>query len=531
MSDFDVRRLLLIPEIVGLDARSSLVRIPPELDVPLTPRVRRLVDSRVFRRLARVSQLGFVRLVYPGATHSRFEHSLGVYRVALLILKRLAHDKRFAALVRAEEAEILILAALLHDVGHFPFCHLLEDLKLPGLAPHEEAAASYLRGELAPTIRADWNIDPDDVCAVLSKRPPKRRPTDSDAEFSRRSIVFRLLASVLSGPIDVDKIDYLLRDSCAAGVPYGKNYDVERLIGSVCLNERGDGIAISAKGKTAAELMVFARYVMFSEVYWHHASRSATVMFQRAVDLLAQDVPTERLIADFRRLSDAELAAFLLRLARPANLPPAPRFPYSPKTFPTAQAPESLKFSKPVETAETAPFLADATLAFDFLDNFNDFNDENADLSPADARRRDARRLLLGLFGPERRLFKRVRQFSVMEEPSLYPRLAGRPYFELREISERFATALGVPGRLLVDAPPADKEVEFKIDVFYPDENVYRPLATVSPVVRALAQEQFDDYVKRVRVFAAPEIAATLRLLPDFNARFARAVDEFESSR
>lgn len=495
MSDFDVRRLLLIPEIVGLDARSSLVRIPPELDVPLTPRVRRLVDSRVFRRLSRVSQLGFVRLVYPGATHTRFEHSLGVYRVALLILKRLAHDERFAALVRAEEAETLILAALLHDVGHFPFCHLLEDLKLPGLIPHEEAAASYLLGELAPTIRADWRVDPADVCAVLSKNPPKRRPTDSDAEFSRRVVVFRLLASVLSGPIDVDKTDYLLRDSCAAGVPYGKNYDVERLVGSVCLNERGDGIAISTKGKTAAELMVFARYVMFSEVYWHHASRSATVMFQRAVDLIAQDVPPERLIAHFRRLSDAEIAAYLLSLTRPANSPP---------------------------TAE---------IGLDDFADFNDFSDENAPLSPADARRRDARRLLLALFGPERRLFKRVLQFSVTEEPALYPRLAGRPYSELREISERFATSLGVPGRLLVDAPPVDKEVEFKIDVFYPEERVYRPLATVSPVVRALAQEQFDDYVKRVRVFAAPEVAPTLRLLPDFNARFARAVDEFESSR
>jgi len=514
MSDFDVRRLLLIPEIVGLDARSSLVRIPPELDVPLTPRVRRLVDSRVFRRLARVSQLGFVRLVYPGATHSRFEHSLGVYRVALLILKRLAHDERFAALVRAEEAEILILAALLHDVGHFPFCHLLEDLKLPGLIPHEEAAASYLLGELAPTIRADWNVDPADVCAVLSKSPPTRRPDDSDAEFSRRSTVFRLLASVLSGPIDVDKTDYLLRDSCAAGVPYGKNYDVERLIGSVCLNERGDGIAISTKGKTAAELMVFARYVMFSEVYWHHASRSATVMFQRAVDLIAQDVPTERLVADFRRLSDAEIAAYLLQLARPSN---------SPSTLQTADLAANSPF------ASTAQFSVDAPLDDAGFNDFTDFNDETAFLSPADARRRDARRLLLGLFGPERRLFKRVRQFSVMEEPALYPRLAGRPYSELREISERFATALGVPGRLLVDAPPADKEVEFKIDVFYPEENVYRPLATVSPVVRALAQEQFDDYVKRVRVFAAPEVAATLRLLPDFNARFARAVDEFEA--
>lgn len=513
MPDIDVRRLLLIPEIVGLDARSSLVRIPPELDVPLTPRVRRLVDSRVFRRLSRVSQLGFVRLVYPGATHTRFEHSLGVYRVALLILKRLAHDERFATLVRPEEAEILILAALLHDVGHFPFCHLLEDLKLPGLIPHEEAAASYLLGELAPTIRADWNVDPADVCAVLSKRPPRRRPDDSDAEFSRRSTVFRLLASVLSGPIDVDKTDYLLRDSCAAGVPYGKNYDVERLIGSVCLNERGDGIAISTKGKTAAELMVFARYVMFSEVYWHHASRSATVMFQRAVDLIAQDVPTKRLIADFRRLSDAEIAAYLLRLTQPSGS----------SSF--TDAAESANF------AEIPSFPVDASLNDVVFNDFTDSNDETAPLSPADARRRDARRLLLGLFGPERRLFKRVLQFSVTEEPALYPRLAGRPYSELREISERFAIALGVPGRLLVDAPPADKEVEFKIDVFYPDENVYRPLATVSPVVRALAQEQFDDYVKRVRVFAAPEVASTLRLLPDFNARFARAVDAFEAER
>lgn len=525
MPDFDVRRLLLIPEIVGLDARSSLVRIPPELDVPLTPRVRRLVDSRVFRRLSRVSQLGFVRLVYPGATHTRFEHSLGVYRVALLILKRLAHDERFATLVRPEEAEILILAALLHDVGHFPFCHLLEDLKLPGLIPHEEAAASYLLGELAPTIRADWNVDPADVCAVLSKSPPTRRPDDSDAEFSRRSTVFRLLASVLSGPIDVDKTDYLLRDSCAAGVPYGKNYDVERLIGSVCLNERGDGIAISTKGKTAAELMVFARYVMFSEVYWHHASRSATVMFQRAVDLIAQDVPTERLIADFRRLSDAEIAAYLLRLTRPSNSPSTPR------SADAANSANAADFAATAQFASTAQFPVDASLDAADFDDFTDFNNETAPLSPVDARRRNARRLLLGLFGPERRLFKRVRQFSVMEEPALYPRLAGRPYSELREISERFATALGVPGCLLVDAPPVDKEVEFKIDVFYPDENVYRPLSTVSPVVRALAQEQFDDYVKRVRVFAAPEVASTLRLLPDFNARFARAVDAFEAER
>ena len=82
--------------------------------------------------------------------------------------------------------------------------------------------------------------------------------------------------SILSGPIDIDKMDYLDRDSLHAGVPYGRNFDRNRLIQSLLVNGNGDGLAISSKGKTAAELMVFARYVMFSEVYWHHTVRSAT---------------------------------------------------------------------------------------------------------------------------------------------------------------------------------------------------------------------------------------------------------------
>ena len=94
---------------------------------------------------------------------------------------------------------------------------------------------------------------------------------------------------MLSGPIDIDKMDYLPRDSLHAGVPYGRNFDQERLIGSLCLNEAGDGLAITDKGKTAAEMMVFARYVMFSEVYWHHGVRSATAMLQRAFYLCCSE--------------------------------------------------------------------------------------------------------------------------------------------------------------------------------------------------------------------------------------------------
>ena len=265
--------LLDIPEVTGLDARRGIVRIPPELDVPMTHRVRQILDAPEFRRLARISQLGLVSLVYPAALHTRFEHSLGVFRLALLLLKRLAHDERFAETIGPEDARLFMVAALLHDLGHWPFCHPIEDICLPGVPTHEMFANSFLlEGEIADALRHDWDIQPRDVVAILSEKPGD--PAS------------RILRSMLSGPVDIDKMDYLFRDSLHAGVPYGRNFDQERLIGSLCLNAAGDALAISDKGKTAAEMMVFARYVMFSEVYWHHGVRAATAMLQRAFYLL-----------------------------------------------------------------------------------------------------------------------------------------------------------------------------------------------------------------------------------------------------
>jgi HD superfamily phosphohydrolase len=262
-----------LPEIAGLDARSGMVRIPPEVDVPLTPRVRQLIDTADFRRLARIGQLGLVPLVYPAAIHTRFEHSLGVYRTALLFLQQLSHDERFAAAIGPADAELFIAAALLHDIGHWPFCHPIEDIHLADVPRHESFANGYLlEGEIAEVLRGEWRLEPRDVAALFS----------SGSRDPARDTKSRILSSMLSGPIDVDKMDYLQRDSLHAGVPYGRNFDQQRLIGSLCLNEAADGLAITDKGKTAAEMMVFARYVMFSEVYWHHGVRSATAMLQRA---------------------------------------------------------------------------------------------------------------------------------------------------------------------------------------------------------------------------------------------------------
>ena len=290
--------ILDIPEVAALDARRSLIRIPPEIDVPLTRRVRQVIDTADFRRLARISQLGLVSLVYPAAHHTRFEHSLGVFRLGLLYLKRLAHDERFQAAVSPENAEIFLAAALLHDLGHWPFCHPIEDIELPGVPSHELFANSFLlEGEIGDVLRHDWNVQPREVVALLSEKP--------------RDAASRILASMLSGPIDIDKMDYLFRDSLHAGVPYGRHFDQQRLLGSLCLNRAGDGLAITDKGRTAAELMVFARYVMFSEVYWHHGVRAATAMFQRAFYLLHGTLDLDALF----RLSEHEFVAELQRVA------------------------------------------------------------------------------------------------------------------------------------------------------------------------------------------------------------------------
>ncbi|HUQ69162.1 MAG TPA: HD domain-containing protein [Planctomycetaceae bacterium] len=433
-----------IPELTELQAGGPLVRIPDRLNVPFTPRVRAVVDTAEFQRLAHISQLGLAAKVYPGATHTRFEHALGVFHNACRYLWQLGKDARFAATVDAHDANVLLAAALLHDIGHWPFCHPLEDMHLSSVPPHEHFAAEFLRPdrELGEVLLREWQVTPDEVLDLLCAR------TDSATH--------RLMRSILSGPIDIDKLDYLERDSLHAGVPYGRNFDRERLIQSLVLNAAGDGLAISSKGKTAAELMVFARYVMFSEVYWHHAVRSATCMLARSFYEVHERLDLRQLFA----LREPEFIAALQRAA-----------------------------------SETS-----------------------------------AAGLLDGLFGPKRRLHKRVLEFSLEQAPDLYRLLAGRKYVDLLAIGTRLTErlrsehhiAIG-PTDLLIDAPPVHKEVEFRVDIYFPKEDRYRPLGEVSPVVAALAKTQFDDYVKRVRLFATADVAGRLGEVSDLSAMLSDA--------
>ena len=423
-----------------------MIRIPREIDVPLTPRVRQIIDTPEFRRLTRISQLGLVSLVYPAANHSRFEHSLGTYRIALLYLKQLSGNARFREIASLRDVEIFLAATLLHDLGHWPFCHAIEDIQLPRVPQHELFANSFLlEGEIADALREDWNINPRDVVALLSEKP--------------RTTKAKLFHSMLSGPIDVDKMDYLVRDSVHAGVPYGQNFDQQRLIGSLCLNANGDGLAITEKGRTAAEMMVFARYVMFSEVYWHHAVRAATAMLQRSFYLLHGQLTLDSLF----RLSEHEM----------------------------------------IDSMRAA-----------------------AQGGPADE-------LLDGLFGYRRRLYKRIAEFSYFQHQEQYLKLARRPYPWLVACSEELARSLSkrlgsriAPHELLFDAPPMKLEVQFEADVLYSKENCYRPFEEVSPVIQTLARRQFDDYVKRVRLFCNPRVAEALRRENQLNQLLDEVIEQ-----
>ncbi|MBL8820286.1 MAG: HD domain-containing protein [Planctomyces sp.] len=425
-----------IPEVFQGGQQFGVIRIPSEQDIPVTERVLRLIDTAEFQRLRLVTQLALASRVYPGATHTRFEHALGVYHNSLQYLWQLGRDPRFADTVSVHDAEVLIVAALLHDIGHWPFCHPIEDMNLIGMPPHEAFAREFLADgcELAEVLRSSWNIEPAEVLDVLL-------PQSQDASF-------RLRRSILSGPVDIDKMDYLVRDSQHCGVPYGKHFDRHRLINSLIVNEAGDGLAITSKGRTAAEMMVFARYVMFTEVYWHHAVRSATTMFARSFYELYSSLDLKQLF----RMPEPELIRTLVTAAQGSSV----------------------------------------------------------------------QKLTDGLFGHRRLLHKRLAEFTAFHKSELYRSLRQCSYSDVVSISDQLSAALGERlGRridqfdVLIDAPPQHREVEFRVDVFSPSDNEYRPLREVSPIVDSMARTQFDDCVKKVRIFGSAEVAQPLHQTPD----------------
>lgn len=256
--------------MAGQDRREfEVIRDPLWDNIRLDSAAIAVLDTPAVQRLRYVRQLGHAFLVYPGATHSRFEHALGAYHLTRLALASL--EERGELTVVPEEDRVAVrLAALLHDIGHYPFSHGLEEAGFPS---HEALGVAKLsRGELGAVLAA-VGIDqlPARIGALIQGRSPSP------------------LQGLISGSLDLDKIDYLSRDARMCGVPYGA-VDVDRLLAALTLVESTPGrweVGVLEKGISALESLLFAKYQMYRNVYWHHAVRSATCMFKRAVRIAA----------------------------------------------------------------------------------------------------------------------------------------------------------------------------------------------------------------------------------------------------
>ena len=278
-------------------AELEIIRDPLWDNIRLDRSALLVLDTPAMQRLRYVRQVGHAFLVYPGATHTRFEHALGAYH---LTKRALASLEERGELARVDEDECLAvrLAALLHDIGHYPFSHALEEAGFP----HHEAlgVAKLTQGELGDSLRRIGGPDLAGAVGALI-----RGRSDSP------------LQGLISGSLDLDKIDYLSRDARMCGVPYG-TVDVDRLLSTLTLVVTEQGrfeVGVQEKGVSALESLLFAKYQMYRNVYWHHAVRSATCMFKRAVRRAVQrGVLTAQAIAE---ATDDGLMELLIREGEP----------------------------------------------------------------------------------------------------------------------------------------------------------------------------------------------------------------------
>ncbi|WP_048150733.1 HD domain-containing protein [Methanolacinia paynteri] len=210
-----------------------------------------LLDSPQVQRLRHIRQLGFSDMVYPGANHTRFEHSLGTMHLAGILAKRLKLDDN--------DVLLSMVSGILHDIGHGPFSHATEPLIEEYIGrSHHEVEHMLRETEISGAVEK-IGLDPSEICRMIEGK--------------------HKLAGIIHGDLDVDRMDYLMRDAHYTGVPYG-TVDAQRLIQSTILSE--NGLALKDTGIIAAESLLIARTLMRPTIYFHHVSRIAESMVKAA---------------------------------------------------------------------------------------------------------------------------------------------------------------------------------------------------------------------------------------------------------
>jgi uncharacterized protein len=220
--------------------------------------VNKIIDTIEFQRLKYINQLGLSYFTYPNAVHSRFSHSLGTYWLS----KRLARELG----ITGDDEKKLSIAALLHDIGHGPFSHVLEN-KIMSDRTHEQISKEIIEsGEHSiSALLEDHGIKPREISEIVTS-----------------GTMPKYLHKLISSQIDVDRLDYLLRDSILTGNPHGR-YDLERIIHTIRLNEDHE-IYISRGGWNAVEHYLICRYQMYKQLYYHHSTLAAEELVKKIID-------------------------------------------------------------------------------------------------------------------------------------------------------------------------------------------------------------------------------------------------------
>jgi HD superfamily phosphohydrolase len=235
--------------------------------VHFTPELAALAESPPFMRLHRILQLGPVHQIYPGATHTRASHSIGVYHLGRRLLQNLV-ERGAADWVSREGVMAFLCACLLHDLGHFPYTHSLKELPLRS---HESLTGTIILSQPMKSLVAACGADPALTAAIVDKEL-------SAANNSKELFFYRKL---LSGCLDPDKLDYLSRDARYCGVPYGVQ-DVDFILSRLIPN-LNRGADIDSRLIPNVEAILFAKYLMYRTVYWHRQVRAATSMIKKAL--------------------------------------------------------------------------------------------------------------------------------------------------------------------------------------------------------------------------------------------------------
>jgi HD superfamily phosphohydrolase len=276
---------------------------------------REIINQPAFQRLRRIRQLAWTDQVYPGAMHTRFEHSLGVMHVATKLYSSIVSrfkevlktDLRFDDAGLRREQRLVRLTALLHDIGHAPFSHAGEELFPMRTGEdthykHEHYSSAIIRNKMRDVIEdhpfnQNYHLKADEVANLLEGN-----------SRAGRGLVWREL---VAGQMDADRIDYLIRDSIHTGVDYGK-FDWRRLVNTVALvtgkEDRGPRLGVSEDGYHAAEGLVLARYFMFTQVYFHKTRAAYDVHLKHALaEMLPEGVfspPDEAGLDDYLKWDD-----------------------------------------------------------------------------------------------------------------------------------------------------------------------------------------------------------------------------------